>query len=46
MCAGIKAREGILSHKDTNHDDISLARADTPTGVSGVIQKVGEYEAT
>lgn len=42
----IKARESVLGHEDTYHDDISFARADTPAGVSGIIQKLGEYKAT
>jgi len=46
VCAGIKACEGVLSHKDTNHNDISFARADTPTGISGTIQELGEHKST
>jgi hypothetical protein len=46
VCAGIKACEGVLSHEDAYHNDVSFARADTPAGISGVIQKLGEYKAT
>ena len=46
VCACIKAREGVLSHEDTYHDDVSFARADAPAGISGIIQKLGEHKAT
>ena len=46
VCAGIETRKGVLSHKNTNHSNISLARANTPTGVSRVVQKLGEYKGT
>jgi len=46
VCACIKTREGVLSHEDTYHGDVSLARADTPARISSVIQKLGEYKAT
>ena len=34
-----------MSHDDTDHSDISFARADTPTRISGVVQKLGEHKA-
>ena len=46
MCAGIEARKGVLSHEDTDHNDISFARAETPTGIPGTIQELGEHETT
>ena len=46
VCAGIEACEGVLSHKDTDHNDISFACADTPTRISGVVQKLGEHKAS
>jgi len=45
VCAGIEACKGILGHEDTDHNDVSFARADTPTGIPGVIQKLGEHKA-
>lgn len=46
VSAGIEAREGVLSHEDAYHNDVSFARADTPPGVSSVIQELGEHKAT
>jgi len=46
VCAGIEACEGVLSHEDTNHNDVSFARADTPTGISGAIQELSEHKTT
>ena len=46
VCASVEAREGVLSHEDANHNDVSFARSDTPTGISGTIQELGEYKAT
>ena len=45
MCAGIEAREGVLGHEDADHNDVSFTRADTPAGISGAIQELGEHEA-
>lgn len=45
VCACIEAGEGVLSHEDTYHSDISFARADTPAGISGIIQKLSEHKA-
>jgi len=44
VCTGIEACEGVLGHEDTDHNDVSFARADTPTGIPGVIQKLGEHK--
>ena len=46
VCTGIEACEGVLSHEDTDHNDISFARADTPAGISGTIQELGEHKGT
>ena len=45
MCAGIETCEGVLGHEYTNHDDVSLARTDTPTRISGTIQELGEHKS-
>ena len=46
MCACIKAGEGVLSHEETYHSDVSFARADTPAGIPGVVQKLSEHKTT
>ena len=46
VCAGVEACKGVLSHKDANHGDISFARANTPTRISGVVQELGEHKGT
>ena len=35
-----------MSHENTYHDDVSFSRADTPAGISSVIQELSEYKAT
>jgi len=46
VCACIEAGEGVLSHEYTYHSDVSFACADTPAGISGIIQKLSEHKAT
>ena len=46
MRTGIEAGNGVLSHEDAYENNVCFTRADAPTGISGVIQKVGEHKAT
>lgn len=46
VCASVESCKGILSHENANHNDISFARAHTPAGVSGIVQKFGEHKGT
>ena len=44
--AGVEPCKGVLSHEYANHNDISFARADTPTRIPRVVQKLGEHKST
>ena len=46
MCAGVEPCESILTHWDTNHSVVSLARANTPTRITSIIQEAGKHKAT
>ena len=46
MHTGIEAGKGVLSPEDAYENDVRLARANAPAGISGVIQKMGEHKAT
>lgn len=46
MCTGVKAGKGVLSPEDPYQNDVSFSCADAPTGISGVIQKLGEHKTT